>query len=115
MIKTAMRQKEDGNLKFKAKKMKEAEGHYREALMNLDHVKNLTEDLKKLKITCYQNCSLVLNSCNEFKESIRLTTLAINLDSSATKALYIRATAHKGCKNFDEGIADMKAAIKLEP
>jgi hypothetical protein len=53
MITVALRQKEDGNLKFKAKKHKEAEGHYREAIMNLDHIKNLTEDLIKLKITCF--------------------------------------------------------------
>ena len=53
MIQTALRQKEDGNLKFKAKKMKEAEGHYREAIMNLDHVKVMNDELKKLKITCH--------------------------------------------------------------
>ena len=53
MVKTAIRLKEDGNAKFKAKRMKEAEGHYREALMNLDHVKIKNEELTKLKITCY--------------------------------------------------------------
>jgi FKBP-type peptidyl-prolyl cis-trans isomerase (trigger factor) len=53
MIQTALRQKEDGNLKFKAKKMKEAEGHYREAIMNLDHVKVMNDELNKLKITCH--------------------------------------------------------------
>ena len=53
MIQVAVRQKEDGNIKFKAGKMKEAEGHYREAIMNLDHVKVMNDELKKLKIVCY--------------------------------------------------------------
>ena len=70
MITVALRQKEDGNLKFKAKKHKEAEGHYREAIMNLDHVKNLTDDLVKLKITCYKNLSLCLNNSGDFKDAI---------------------------------------------
>ena len=40
LIKVALRYKEDGNLKFKDKKFKEAEGLYRDALAHLSSVKN---------------------------------------------------------------------------
>lgn len=33
--------------------MKEAEGHYREAIMNLEHVKIKNDVITKLMITCY--------------------------------------------------------------
>jgi tetratricopeptide (TPR) repeat protein len=57
----------------------------------------------------------VLNSCNEYKESIRQTTLALEIDPTAVKALYIRSQANRLSKNFDEAVADIKAAIKLQP
>lgn len=115
MIKTAVRQKEDGNIKFKAGKMKEAEGHYREAIMNLDHVKILNDDLVKLKITCYQNCSIALNSSGDFKETIMMCTKALDLDEKAVKALYLRGVANMKVKNFKEATDDLKTAIKLAP
>jgi tetratricopeptide (TPR) repeat protein len=87
----ALKCKEEGNNKFKAKQHKEAEGHYREAILNLDHIKDLTEDLKKLKITCHQNMSICLNATGEYKEAIRQTSQAIKLDANASKALYLRA------------------------
>ena len=53
LIKTTLRLKEDGNIKFKAKKYKEAEGHYRDALMHAETVKNETPDLLTLMKTIY--------------------------------------------------------------
>lgn len=40
LVQVGLRLKEDGNLKFKAQKYKEAEGLYRDALAHLDTVKN---------------------------------------------------------------------------
>ena len=56
-----------------------------------------------------------MNSCNEYRESIRQTTLALELDPTAVKALYIRCQANRLSKNYDESVADIKAAIKLQP
>jgi peptidylprolyl isomerase len=53
LVKVALRQKEDGNLKFKAKKFKEAEGHYRDALAHLETCKIANEEINKLKVTCF--------------------------------------------------------------
>lgn len=47
----AVRYKDDGNAKFKAGKLKEAEGLYRDALAHLDTVKNDNKELKELKKT----------------------------------------------------------------
>jgi hypothetical protein len=40
LIKVALRMKEDGNLRFKAGKLKEAEGMYRDSFAHLETVKN---------------------------------------------------------------------------
>jgi hypothetical protein len=40
LIKVALRMKDDGNIRFKASKLKEAEGLYRESLAHLETVKN---------------------------------------------------------------------------
>ena len=53
LIKVALRLKDDGNIKFKERKFKEAEGLYREGISHLDTVKVSNEDLNKLKIVLY--------------------------------------------------------------
>jgi hypothetical protein len=45
LIQTGLRLKDDGNLRFKAQKFKEAEGLYRDALGHLETVKNDTKEL----------------------------------------------------------------------
>jgi tetratricopeptide (TPR) repeat protein len=42
-------------------------------------------------------------------------TKAIDIDPKRVKAYYLRGIAHANKKNFDEGIADIKEAIKLMP
>ena len=77
MFQAAQRHKEDGNAKFKAKAMKEAEDHYREAMYNLNASKLDNEDVKKLRLTSYQNLALVLNTVGDYGESIRTCSKAI--------------------------------------
>jgi len=52
LIQVALRQKDDGNIKFKSKKYKEAEGHYRDALAHLDTCKIDNGEIQKLKVVC---------------------------------------------------------------
>lgn len=40
LIQVAMRLKDDGAAKFKEKKFKQAEGHYKDALANAETIKN---------------------------------------------------------------------------
>lgn len=70
LIQVALRLKDDGNAKFKAKQLKEAEGCYQDGLSHLDTVKNDNEELKKLKVTICQNLCLVLNQSGDYREAI---------------------------------------------
>lgn len=115
LISAALRLKEDGNLKFKAKQFKQAEGHYRDAIAHAETVKNDTEELKKLKITTLQNMSICTNSTNDFKESIVNCTKALYIDDKAVKALYLRSVAFFKTNQFDEALEDVRNAIKLDP
>lgn len=115
LIQVALRQKDDGNAKFKAKKFKEAEGHYKDALSHLDTCKIDNEEVKKLKVTCFQNLSVALNNSGDYKDAIRQCTLAIAVDEKALKAYYQRYVANLKSKNFNEATDDLKAAIKLNP
>jgi peptidylprolyl isomerase len=71
LIKVALRQKEDGNLKFKDKRFKEAEGHYRDAIAHLEACKIANDDIVKLKVTLHQNLSVCLNNTEDFKDAVQ--------------------------------------------
>jgi hypothetical protein len=53
LIKVALRLKDDGNIKFKEKKIKEAEGLYRDGISHLDTVKVSNDKLTKLKVVLF--------------------------------------------------------------
>jgi len=115
LIQVALRQKEDGNLKFKEKKWKEAEGFYRDGLAHAETIKNDTEELKTLKKTILQNMSVVTNNTGDFKQSIVNTTKAIEIDGKSAKAHYLRSVAFMKTHQYDEASEDAKNAIKLAP
>ena len=115
LIEYSLRLKDDGNAKYKAKKLKEAEGLYRDALSHLDTVKIDNDELKKLRVTLYQNLSLVLNLAGDYKDTIHNCCLALALDDKAVKALFHRSVAYRKIKQYDEAMEDIKAAIKLSP
>lgn len=70
LIQVALRLKDDGSIKFKAKKFKEAEGCYRDALAHAETVKNDNKEVRELRKTLHQNIAVVLNMTGDFKESI---------------------------------------------
>jgi len=115
LLKTALRQKDDGNAKFKATQFKSAEGHYRDALSHLDTCKINNEEIDKLKVVCYQNLSVCLNKTGDYKDVILNCTLAIGVNPEAVKAFYQRYLAHLKMKNFEEAMLDIKAAIRISP
>jgi tetratricopeptide (TPR) repeat protein len=115
LIQTALRLKDDGNLKFKAQKLKEAEGLYRDSLAHLDTVKNDNKDLKDLKKTVLVNLALVNNKSGDFKETLINTTKALDIDEKNVKAYYYRSIANHKVHQYDEAIQDIKEAIKIAP
>jgi len=91
LIRVALRMKDDGNIKFKAQKFKEAEGLYREALVHTDTVKNDNNELKDLKKTILLNIALVCLKSGDNKEVLINCTKALDLDGKAVKGFYLRA------------------------
>ena len=58
-IKVTLKLKEDGNIKFKNKEYKEAEGLYREALSHFNEVQIDNKEIKNLKKTLFLNIAVV--------------------------------------------------------
>jgi len=115
LIKVALRYKDDGNLRFKAQKLKEAEGFYRDALAHLDAVKNDNKELKDLKKTILLNLSIVTNNTGDYKETLINCTKALDIDEKAGKAYFLRSQANLKMHQYDEAMADLKEAIKISP
>ena len=115
LVESAKQQKELGNQLFKEKQFNKAKTHYIDGIQYLDTVKDQDEETKKLKVTCHQNLSVCHNFTGEYKETILQCTSAIELDSKASKAFYLRSIAHMKQQAFDEAMDDMKQAIKLNP
>ena len=91
LIKVALRMKEDGNLRFRANKFKEAEGLYRDALVHLETVKNDNKDIRDLKKTILLNVSLVCLKSGDYKETLINCTKALDIDENLVKAHFLRA------------------------
>lgn len=91
LIRVALRMKEDGNVRFKAQKLKEAEGLYRESLVHIETVKNDTKELQDLKKTVLLNIALVCLKSGDYKDTLINCTKALDIDSKTAKAYYLRA------------------------
>ena len=115
LIKVALRMKEDGNLRFKAQKWKEAEGLYNDALSHLETVKNENQNLLDLKKTMLLNIAVVCLKSGDFKEVLINCTKALDIDEKTPKAYYLRAQANQKLHQYDEAMIDIKEAIKLSP
>jgi hypothetical protein len=91
LIQVALRMKDDGNLKFKGGKLKEAEGLYRDGLSHLDTVKNENQGLLDLKKTILLNLSTVLNKAGEYKQVLVNCTHALDIDEKSVKGYFLRS------------------------
>lgn len=115
LIKTAQHLKDQGNIKFKEKAFKIAEGQYKDALSHAETVKNDTPELNKLKIAILQNMSVCTNNTGDYRDTVRNCGKAIQIDNNAAKALYLRSVAYMNLGELDDAMADIKSAIKISP
>ena len=111
-IKVTLKLKEDGNLKFKNKEFKEAEGLYREAISHLNVVQIDNSEIKNLKKTIFLNIAVVWNKSESWKEAIAAATQSLSYDPDNAKALYLRGIAYRNIEQYDESIYDLKNAAK---
>ena len=115
LIATAKKLKDDGNASFKQNECKDAEAHYKDALRHAEAVKIVNAELQELKKVILQNMSVMMNKNENYKETIKHCTKALEIDSKAVKALYLRSIAYDKVTNFDEAIEDAKNAIRIMP
>ena len=88
LLAVALRQKYDGNIKFGAKKFKEAEGLYRDAIGHITTCKLANAEINKLTVVLYQNLSTSLNYSGDHSEAVNFCTLAMKIDDKSWKAHY---------------------------
>lgn len=102
LIRSAVHFKDLGNIKFREKSYKIAEGQYRDALSHADTVKNRTDELDKLKVILLQNMSVCTNNTEDWRDSIKQCTKALDIDANAKKALYLRSIAYAKVNELDK-------------
>ena len=115
LIRLAMQLKDQGNSKFQEGEFGIAVGQYKDALSHADRVQNDTPELSKLKVTILQNMSVCTNNSEDFLDTIENCTKAVEIDSNATKAFYLRSIAHQKVNELDKAMLDIRAAILLSP
>ena len=115
LIREAMQLKDQGNTKFKERQFSVAVGLYKDALSHAETVQVDTPELSKLKVTILQNMSVCTNNSEDYLETIKNCTKAIEIDSNATKAFYLRSIAHQKVDEIEKAMADIRAAILISP
>jgi len=93
LLKVSLRQKDDGNIKFKEKKFKEAEGLYRDALGHIITCKLANAEISKLTVILHQNLATSLNYTGDHAEAVTQCTAAMAIDDKSWKAHYQRGVA----------------------
>jgi len=114
-VQAILRLKEDGNIRFKEKKYKEAEGQYRDAISHLDTMNNENKETKDLRKTLWLNIAVATNSNKDYLECVKNASKVLSVDPTNAKAVYLRGVAYKGLTNYEEACNNLKEAIKLNP
>ena len=91
LIQVAMDLKDQGNIKFRERSFKIAVDLYKDALSHAETAKNDTPELSKLQVTILQNMSVCTNNREEYRDTIKNCTKAIEIDQNAFKAFYLRS------------------------
>ncbi|XP_028658489.2 peptidyl-prolyl cis-trans isomerase D [Erpetoichthys calabaricus] len=111
-----------GNNLFKMQNWQAANKKYSKALRYLEVTKEnieKEEELKKKLETKALSCILNVAACKlklqQWQEAIDSCTEALTLDHSNTKALYRRAQAWQGIKEYDKALVDLKKAQEINP
>jgi peptidyl-prolyl isomerase D len=126
LLKIAGELKELGNKAFKSDNKQLALSKYQKGLRYLqeltdpDESDNSEDILRKqatLKFTLYANSALLQNKLQRYEDALKSANSALEVknlsDGDKAKALYRRAIAYKGRKEFEEAAKDLEEAKKL--
>ena len=111
-----------GSEQFKMKNARVAAAKYRKSLryvydcdVEADH--KLYNDFELSKVGLYLNLALMANQMQNMGNAIKNASYVLEnrvaSDKDRAKALYRRAIAYKGLKNYEDSLRDLMAATKL--
>ena len=115
LIQMATQLKDAGNGKFREKDFPAAIEKYQEAIGQAEQVKERNAEVDKLSIAILQNMSVCTNNTEDWRSTISNCSKALDIDGSAKKALYLRSVAYGKVGELAQSMADIVAAIKLDP
>jgi tetratricopeptide (TPR) repeat protein len=107
----AVASKSKGNEYFTLQKFVEAYDEYTEAI----DLAPLTRDFDKTRAVFYSNRSACLLELGRNEEAVQDCTRALELDDKYLKAIMRRARAHENLDQLEEALADMDAALLVDP
>lgn len=118
-IEAAGKKKEEGNALFKAGKHERASKRYEKALKIIEYDSTFSDEekqqTKSLKITCNLNNAACKLKLKDYKQTEKLCTKVLELDSRNVKALYRRAQAYIHLVDLDLAEMDIKKALEIDP
>ncbi|KAL3633408.1 70 kDa peptidyl-prolyl isomerase [Castilleja foliolosa] len=118
-IEAAGKKKEEGNVLFKAGKYVKASKRYEKAAKYIEYDTSFSEDEKRqskaLKVTCNLNNAACKLKLKDYKETVKLCTKVLELESTNVKALYRRAQAYMTMADLDLAEFDIKKALEIDP
>ncbi|KAM6923534.1 peptidyl-prolyl cis-trans isomerase D [Xenentodon cancila] len=109
-----------GNSLFKGQNWKAAVNKYSKALRYLEMSGDLLEEeaQKKLEptvVSCFLNTAACNLKMQLWQDALDSCSEALELNEANTKALFRRAQAWQGLKEFDKALADLKKAQEIAP
>ncbi|XP_058735862.1 70 kDa peptidyl-prolyl isomerase-like [Vicia villosa] len=118
-IEAAGKKKEEGNALFKAGKHERASKRYEKAMKYIEYDSTFSDEEKQqtktLKITCNLNNAACKLKLKDYKQTEKLCTKVLELDSRNVKALYRRAQAYIHLVDLDLAEMDIKKALEIDP
>lgn len=118
-IEAAGKKKEEGNVCFKAGKYAKASKRYEKAAKYIEYDTSFGEEEKKqakaLKVSCNLNNAACKLKLKDYKQTEKLCTKVLELESTNVKALYRRAQAYINVADLDLAELDIKKALEIDP
>ncbi|XP_014837465.1 peptidyl-prolyl cis-trans isomerase D [Poecilia latipinna] len=121
VVSTAEDVKNIGNVMFKNQDWTAAVKKYKKALRYLDMSGNLVEDeeehrkLEPTAVSCFLNMAACKLKLQLWQEALESCDEALELNQENTKALFRRAQAWQGLKEYNKALGDLKKAQGIAP
>ncbi|TSV81522.1 Peptidyl-prolyl cis-trans isomerase D [Bagarius yarrelli] len=104
-----------GNNFFKSQNWQAALKKYLETCGNTMEDKNAQEQLKSMALSCILNTAACKLKLQQWQEAVESCDEALELNQTHAKALFRRAQAWQGLREFNNAMSDLKKAQEVAP